>query len=118
MSNFAVTFETEGDISLLSLQGELDAHTAEEFEAALLHVINQGSNRIVISGEQLSYISSVGLGVLMAHIDIIRTAGGDLKVAQLQPAVAKVFDLLGFQLLFEIYESKEEALRSFQSKGV
>jgi anti-anti-sigma regulatory factor len=41
-----------------------------------------------------------------------------LKVAQLQPPVAKVFDLLGFQLLFEIYESKEEALRSFQSKGV
>lgn len=118
MSNFAVTFETEEDVSMLSLQGELDAHTAEEFEAALLHVMEQGSNRIVISGEHLSYISSAGLGVLMAHIDTIRTGGGDLKVAQLQPAVAKVFDLLGFQLLFEIYESQEEALRSFQSKGV
>ena len=117
MSNFAVTFDTEEDVSMLSLQGELDAHTAEEFEAALLHVLNQGSSRMVISGEQLSYISSAGLGVLMAHIDSIRTAGGDLKIAQLQPQVAKVFDLLGFQLLFEIYESKEEALRSFKQKG-
>lgn len=113
MSNFSVGFRASGDIQVLSLQGELDAHTASELEAAIQKCQEDQRYQIVINGSNLQYISSAGLGVFMAYIEEVREQGGDIKIAALQPKVYNVFDLLGFPMLFDIVETEEEALKRF-----
>lgn len=117
MSNFSVGFRTNGSIQILELNGELDAHTASELEAAIQKCQESRNHFIVVNGENLQYISSAGLGVFMAHIEEVRDQGGDIKIAALQPRVYNVFDLLGFPMLFDIVESEEDAVSRFQSNG-
>ncbi|WP_456428744.1 STAS domain-containing protein [Rhodocaloribacter sp.] len=118
MSNFSVGFRTNGDVQVLDLKGELDAHTASELEAAIQRCQSEKHCKIVVNGEGLMYISSAGLGVFMAYIEELREEGGDIKIAALQPKVYNVFDLLGFPMLFDIVETEEEALARFrQEKG-
>ena len=114
MSNFSVAFKTTGDVRVLSLKGELDAHTASEFEAAIQKCKDDEEYCIVVNGDQLQYISSAGLGVFMAFIEEIRSEGGDIKIAALQPKVFNVFDLLGFPILFDIVDTEAEALARFR----
>ncbi|SHK79791.1 STAS domain-containing protein [Rhodothermus profundi] len=113
MSNFSVGFRQHNSVQILDLQGELDAHTAPELEAALQQCLQKGHYQILVNGRHLDYISSAGLGVFMAYIEEIREKGGDLKIAELKPSVYNVFDLLGFPLLFDIVPSEEEALARF-----
>ncbi len=115
MSNFSVGFRTEAHIRILDLNGELDAHTASELEAALQKCREEENYRIVANGKHLKYISSAGLGVFMAYIEEIREAGGDIKIAELQASVFNIFDLLGFPLLFDIVEEEQEAIRKFDA---
>lgn len=115
MSNFSVSFSADGGIQVLSLRGELDAHTAPELEAAIQKCKDDQNFKIVINGEQLQYISSAGLGVFMADIEEVREEGGDIKIAALQPKVFNIFDLLGFPLLFNIVDTVEEAVSLFQN---
>ncbi len=118
MSNFSVSFRHRDGappICVLDLNGELDAHTAGELEAAFQKCLDDGQTRVVVSGRDLQYISSAGLGVFMAYVEPIREAGGDLKIAALQPRVFNVFDLLGFPLLFDITESEDEAVGKFSA---
>ena len=115
MSNFSVGFRSNGGVQVLALQGELDAHTAAELEAAIQKCNQDQQYRIVINGEHLQYISSAGLGVFMAYIEEVREHGGDIKIAALQPRVYNVFDLLGFPMLFDIVETEEEALARFEN---
>ncbi|MFQ5571150.1 MAG: STAS domain-containing protein [Rhodothermales bacterium] len=115
MSNFSVGFRSNGTIQVLALQGELDAHTASELEAAIQKCQEEQNYRIVINGEHLQYISSAGLGVFMAYIEEVRDEGGDIKIAALQPKVFNVFDLLGFPMLFDIVETEDEAIDKFQN---
>jgi anti-sigma B factor antagonist len=115
MSNFSVGFRTNGSIQILELNGELDAHTASELEAAIQKCQESQNHFIVVNGENLQYISSAGLGVFMAHIEEVRDQGGDIKIAALQPRVYNVFDLLGFPMLFDIVDSEEDAVSRFQS---
>ncbi len=115
MSNFSVGFRTKGAILVLALQGELDAHTASELEAAIRKCQEENSYQIIVNGENLQYISSAGLGVFMAHIEEVRENGGDIKIAALQPKVFNVFDLLGFPMLFDIVETEAEALARFEN---
>ena len=115
MSNFSVGFRSNNTIQILDLNGELDAHTASELEAAIQHCQNQQQYEIVINGANLAYISSAGLGVFMAFIEEIREKEGDIKIAALVPKVFNVFDLLGFPMLFDIVPSEEEAIAKFGS---
>lgn len=113
MSSFSVGFRTIDSVQVLDLNGELDAHTASELEAAFMKCKQEGRHNIVVNGENLQYISSAGLGVFMAYIEDVRENDGDIKIAALQPKVFNVFDLLGFPLLFEIVPDEEEAISRF-----
>ena len=119
MASFSVSFRElpppdDGDaIHVLDLAGELDAHTAPEFENALQGCLDRDHTRLVVAGDELRYVSSAGLGVFMAFLEPIRQRGGDLKIAALSDDVFEVFDLLGFPLLFDLAPSVDAAAARF-----
>ncbi|MGC8594177.1 MAG: STAS domain-containing protein [Candidatus Kryptoniota bacterium] len=115
MNEFKVLTRDSGKAVIVKLHGFLDAHTAPDLEKVFSELIKGGKFNIVVNFRDLNYISSAGLGVFMAFIDEVRSNNGDIKLAELQPKVYNVFDLLGFPILYEIYSSQEEALEKFNS---
>ena len=113
MENFEVLREDKFEISILRIKGFLDAHTAPKFEQAIQDLVNESRNNIIVSMAELNYISSAGLGVFMGFIEEIREKDGDIKLCCMSPKVFKVFDLLGFPALYEIYDKDEEAIQKF-----
>lgn len=110
---FAVHRAAEGDVSVLSLEGHLDAHTAPAFERAIQAEIDAGRVRLLVDGSQLKYISSAGLGVFMSFIEEIRERGGDIKICSLIPKVQQIFEILGFQAIYDLLDSRAAALQRF-----
>jgi anti-sigma B factor antagonist len=100
-------------MSVIQLEGYLDAHTAPQFEQAIQTEVEAGRLRIVVGCEKLTYISSAGLGVFMSFIEEIREQGGDIKICGLTPKVRGVFEILGFTELFDICETRTEAVQRF-----
>ena len=110
---FAVHRVEEGDIVVLSLEGYLDAHTAPEFERAIQAEIDAGRHRLLVDGAQLKYISSAGLGVFMSFIEELREKGGDLKICGLVPKVQQIFDILGFQAIYDMLDTRAAGIQRF-----
>ena len=115
---FAIHQSTERGLSILSLEGYLDAHTAPEFEKAVQTEFEAGRIRLVVECSRLTYISSAGLGVFMSFIEEIREAGGDIKICGLAPKVFQVFDILGFSSLFDIVPDLPAAIQRYQESPV
>jgi anti-sigma B factor antagonist len=113
MENFEVTREDKSEVSILRIKGFLDAHTAPKFEQSIQNLVSENRLKIVVSMTDLHYISSAGLGVFMGFIEEIRESGGDIKLCCMPPKVFKVFDLLGFPALYEIYDKDDEAVEKF-----
>jgi anti-sigma B factor antagonist len=110
---FVVHRSEDGDLSVLSLEGYLDAHTAPQFEKAIQDEIDAGRVRLIVDGAQLKYISSAGLGVFMSFIEEIRDKGGDIKICSLVPKVRQIFDILGFHAIYDMVESRPAAVQRF-----
>jgi anti-sigma B factor antagonist len=110
---FVVHRSHEGALSVLSLEGYLDAHTAPEFERAIQAEIDAGRTRLIVDGAQLKYISSAGLGVFMSFIEEIREKGGDIKICSLIPKVRQIFDILGFQAIYDMLDTRAAAVQRF-----
>lgn len=113
MSDFHVTRKDLDLVSIVYLNGYLDAHTAPDFEQALQELVDEERVRIVVNLAELTYISSAGLGVFMGFIEDVRAKGGDIKLAEPTEKVYRVFDLLGFPVLYEIFQNESEAVEKY-----
>lgn len=112
-TKFDIIHNEINDIDLLYLNGFLDAHTAPILETKIGDLLESGNFKIIIVLRDLDYISSAGLGVFMAFIEDIREKGGDIKIANMKPKVFSVFDLLGFPMLFDIFDDEKLAMEKF-----
>lgn len=116
-SKFEVSYRSIRDITLIDIKGFLDAHTAPLFEDSIKNIISDGNFKIIVNFKNLDYISSAGLGVLMAFIEDLRSKKGDIKLAEMNDKVFSVFDLLGFPMLFDIDNNESNLINKFdQSK--
>jgi anti-sigma B factor antagonist len=115
MSDFKIQHREGEGVSVLELKGYLDAHTAPELENTFQKLLNDKKYNIVVNCKDLTYISSAGLGVFMAYIEDVRKNRGDIKLSNMTPKVYNIFDLLGFPVLYEIYEDEKEAVKKFKS---
>lgn len=114
MAEFNTSIKELDNVSVINLNGYLDAHTAPVLENDLTKLIDKNQFNIVVDFDELAYISSAGLGVFMAYIEKIRENNGDIKLAGMSEKVYNIFDLLGFPLLYEIYDTKDEAINKFK----
>ncbi|MCX6139328.1 MAG: STAS domain-containing protein [Candidatus Kapabacteria bacterium] len=101
------------DTCLIDLTGYLDAHTASDLEQVIKAAFDGGCRRFVVNFADLDYISSAGLGVFMVFIEDVKRDSGDIKMAAMKDKVFTVFDLLGFQVLFDIFNTVDEAVIAF-----
>lgn len=115
MESFEVTKKDHDNVVALYIKGYLDAHTAPMLENELQSLIEQGKYRIVVNFKDLVYISSAGLGVFMGFIENIRNNEGDIKLTNMNPKIFRVFDLLGFPMLYDIMEDEQQAVAKFNN---
>jgi len=111
---FNTTLIEKNDISIIYINGFLDAHSAPNLENEIQNLLNQNKFKLIIDFSNLEYISSAGLGVFMTFIELIRESNGDMKFVNMKAKVRTVFDLLGFHILFEIYDNLETTIENFK----
>lgn len=86
----------------LSVHGQVDSSNATEFEQEIKEAIKDVSKEsIVIDMEDLDYISSAGLRVLLR----VRKAHDDLKIINVSPEVYEIFDMTGFTQMMDIQKA-------------
>jgi len=110
---FSIETSSHDNVSVIHLEGYLDAHTAPQFERVIQSEVDAGRYRLVVDCEKLTYISSAGLGVFMGFVEEVREQGGDIKICGLSPKVRQVFDILGFAEFYDICETCASAVRRF-----
>jgi stage II sporulation protein AA (anti-sigma F factor antagonist) len=96
-------------VEICEVIGRIDATNAKELETSLLKSIEVGNRKIIIDLGQNDYISSAGLRVFLF---IAKKIGKDgfVYLCNLQEQVNQIFTMSGFNNIFKIYKSREDAL--------
>lgn len=87
-----------GDRGEIVISGRFDASQAEKAEAFLAAVTDSRSMDMA----NLQYISSLGLGVLLATQKRLMAAGHGLKLINVRGHVREIFHFSGFESVFVI----------------
>lgn len=100
-------------VLVLAVAGSVDSLSADALTQCFAEAIDAGAVRLVVDLGQVSYTSSAGLRVLLGAVKRCRLAGGDLRLAALQPSVLRVLEIAGFTNILNIFADVPAALASF-----
>jgi|SRR5436190_2179002 len=118
MSHLIQPFEAEvieGDILTIVLKGDLDSISTDEFSQLVKQHLDAGHSRIIIDCRWLGYISSLGIGALVALQTRLKRKGGAVKLAAIQGPVMKILHTVRLDQILDIYGDLEFARQSFHA---
>jgi anti-anti-sigma factor len=100
---------------LVTVSGDVDSSTAPELDRQLLGLIEAGRRNLVVSCQDVTFISSAGLKALLAaQIKARRKVpAGEVVLSQLSPTLKETLELVGLHHLFTMYETDTEAVGGF-----
>ncbi len=104
----------EKNALVVSAKGRLDNFTAPQFENSMFNFISRGENIFIINFAHLEYISSAGLRSILAIAKKLKQIKGEMLFAGLQDPVKEVFKISGFNSIFRIFSTEEEALATIE----
>lgn len=107
-----ITETKQANVTILALAGRLDASTSPALESALSALAAAKEARVLVDARELEYISSAGLRVLLAGAKLFKKNGGTIALSTLSPNVKQVFEISGFTSIFDIYSTRDEAMKS------
>ena len=105
-----VKTERHGYTLIAKVEGRVDGANAREFQVALETAIGAGEPAVILDVEQLSYISSAGLRVILLTAKSSRNQKAKFAVCSLSEPIREVFEISGFDKIMSIHTSQAEAL--------
>lgn len=109
-----IDFDEHDGICVADLSGRLDAVNSSKAENLIRKKVEEGVNKIVFNLENLEYISSAGLRVLLIASKLLRKSNCSTVVCCLNDNVSKVFDISGFSSVIKVENTLDEALELFK----
>ncbi len=100
--------------TIIRPHGRLDAARSPALEQELRQHLAQGHNNLIVDMGATSYISSNGLRVLLAIHKAAQQNEGRLVLCSLSARLMEIFEMVGFDKVFEIYDERAAAEQSFQ----
>lgn len=95
-----ITKNREGNKLTIALDGRLDTITSQQLEKELRTSID-GVTELIFDFENLTYITSAGLRLLVSAQKVMKKQGR-MEVIRATPEVIDVFDVTGFSDLIKI----------------
>ena len=106
----SVTTSRQDDVSVVTVAGEVDVYTAAQLRAVLDEEIGAGRSRLVVDLDDVSFLDSTGLGVLVGGLKRVRGHDGDLALVCTQRRILKVLEITGLTKVFTIHVSVDAAV--------
>jgi anti-sigma B factor antagonist len=102
------------DIDIVVLSGRFIMADADEARKKLKTLIDQGSGKLIIDMENVTFIDSSACGVLISAFKSIQTKSGRLVLIT-NPVIQSLIELTRLHTIFEIVPSLTAALAVFNT---
>lgn len=100
----------DGDVTVITLAGDLDVTSAPALRAALDRHIRSRRLRLVLDLERVTFIDSAALGVIVGRMRLTRMSNGSMRIVCTVPRITRILTITGLERIFPVHESCEEAV--------
>ncbi len=105
---------THQDITILCPEGKITLGDGDqELGEAVRTALNDGSKKILINFEKVSYLDSSGVGELVGCYTSIKSKGGELRICGMNSRIFSLITMTSLHSVFDVKDTEAEALTGF-----
>jgi anti-anti-sigma factor len=105
-----VNFQSDTNIHLVKLSGVLNANQEQEIGKLFRSLAEQDVNQVIVDLQDVPLIDSRGLVSLISGYKTFGSKAENFRLAGLNDQPKLVFELTGFDQIFQIYDDLPEAM--------
>ena len=94
-TDLTVDLTEEGDRTVLTVRGELDAYSAPTLDEAFDQALADGATRLVLDLSEVGFIDSSGLRSMIRARKHVGDTPDALRIRNPQPATVRLLDITG-----------------------
>jgi len=102
--------EKAGSNVVLTVEGSVDIYSSPELRGELKAALDSQAPRIVIDLGGVTFVDSSGLATMIEGLQKVQAYDGKLLLCNLNETVLGVFQLANLDHIFQIRESRDNAL--------
>ena len=104
-------------VKILQPYGVLDSINANDLRRKIRNIAENGADIILVDFQDITFINSGGIGVLVVTLRDIRFAGKKLFICSLSTQVKMLFELTKIDRIFKPFANREEFEKKVMVKG-
>ena len=108
-------YATDG-IEVIDVRGQIDIYTAPRLRELLINLVSTGSYQLIVNLDQVGFLDSTGLGVLVGGLRRVRAHDGSLDLVCTQQPILKILKITGLTEVFGIYETVDQAIAATKGR--
>jgi anti-sigma B factor antagonist len=97
-----------GTSLVLDVTGQVKGGDAADLRTNIKHLQDEGELDLLINLQDVGFIDSSGVGMLIHCLQEVRSRGGDLRLLRLSEDIHDLFEMVAIDRLFTIYQTEEE----------
>ena len=102
-------------VTILSPKGKITIGVGDvALRDAVHEALEAGATNILLNLSGVSTIDSSGIGELVSAYTTVSNRSGKLKLVSLPPKVSDILQITQLIQVFEVYDSEQEAVASFE----
>jgi anti-sigma B factor antagonist len=102
--------DKSGDVVTVVVTGDIDMSSSTKMRDALAPLFQNNNKLIVVDLSGVSYIDSSGIATLVEGLQWSHNSKHKFRLAALTPGVKDVFEIARLLTVFEVFDTKEQAL--------
>lgn len=103
-----------GGTTIIAVEGEIDITSSPDLHKTFEKLVKQNVTKFIVDLKLTSYMDSSGLATLVFLFQTLKDKQGKVVLANIpSDKVRAIFEITRLDKLFEIYNSREEALAAF-----
>lgn len=106
----------ENNAVVIVPNGRLDSNTSPRLEKTLKMLLDLGHTWLFVDMRDVEYIASSGLKLLVSAWRRAQAVEGNVILSGLQPRIVEIFEMVGFDMLFDIFPDLDSALTALPKK--
>lgn len=108
----AMTESKENGITILAINGNLDADGTASMEEKVVALLESGETQLLFDFSGLDYINSSGLRVLVLAYQRLKKSSGKVAICGVKDYIQEVFEVSGYDKIFPLFTERTDALSS------
>ena len=105
MTNIGVEVSERDSVPVVAVNGEIDRWTAPRLREELVTLIGDGVSRVVVDLDQVDFLDSTALGVMVGAHKRLVAAGGGLLLVCSKPRILRVLEVTGLDRVLALHDS-------------